>query len=489
MAVPLRERGQIFGALVVGTAQQGRRWTDAERELMTAYGRHVEVALAVARAQDGLVQAHTDALTGLPNRPALLDRLEQRLAQADRGGAPVTVLFLDLDGFKLINDSLGHDFGDQLLVATSARLRRCVRAEDVCARLGGDEFAVLLAETSDPGVVAERIIESVGKRFSLSGHEMFVTVSIGVATGTGEGETLLGNADMAMYHAKRTSPGTFAHFEPTMRAARLSRLGLDADLRRAVAENQFELNFQPLVALRACEIVGFECLVRWRHPERGIVPPPVFIPAAEETGLIVDIDCWVLEEACRTLAHWSRHRSLVMSANVSVAALGHPRYAAIVEREIGGLITPSSLIVEVTESANLSDTPAALATLRRIKALGARVALDDFGTGYSTLATLSQLPVDIVKVPRPFLIAETAEGGVDPDRMLAGVIGLGRHLGLRTVVEGIETEEQLATVSEYGADLGQGYLLGRPVDGQCAEALLLGDAAAPARPARAPVTI
>jgi EAL domain-containing protein (putative c-di-GMP-specific phosphodiesterase class I) len=333
--------------------------------------------------------------------------------------------------------------------------------------------------------VAARLIAAVGQRYAIGGHEMFVTVSVGIATGSGEAEALLGNADMAMYHAKRTAPGTFAHFDPSMRAARRSRQRLDAALRRAVAENQFELNFQPLVALRTSEIVGFECLVRWRHPERGAVSPAVFIPAAEETGLIVDIDCWVLEETCRTLARWSRHRPLVMSANVSVAALGDPRYAAIVEREIGGLIVPSSLIVEVTESANLAETPAALATLRTIKALGARVALDDFGTGYSTLATLSKLPVDIVKVPRPFLVADAAEGGVDPDRMLAGVIGLSRHLGLRTVVEGIETEEQLAVVSGHGADLGQGFLLGRPSGAEHAEALLTAPAVEPSLSARA----
>ncbi len=471
IGAPICERGEVIGALVVGSCTANRRWSEHDRRTMAAYGEHVEVALAVARSRHETLGAITDPLTGLGNRSLLLDRLEHRLARADRDGNDVTVLFLDLDRFKIVNDSLGHLVGDQLLVAVADRLRGCLREGDLCARLGGDEFAVLLAERSDPEAVAERIVRSLKGRFLIDGHEVFVGVSIGIAAGRMPAETLLRNADVAMYHAKRGGAGRYARFEPRMHAALVSRLDLDVELRRAAERGEFELHFQPLVHLRTGAIAGLESLVRWRHPVRGLVPPLEFIPVAEETGLILEIDRWVLQEACRQLAGWWRQSPLAISFNASMRDLQQPGFAAAVEDAIAGAFPPSALILEVTESAALQDAPGALAALHEVKELGVRIALDDFGTGYSSLLSLAQLPIDILKVARPFLQA-SGPGAAKATGLLAGMIGLGRHLGLLTVAEGIETPEQRELLLSAGCDLGQGFLLGRPADAAATSRLL-----------------
>jgi diguanylate cyclase (GGDEF)-like protein len=476
IGVPICERGEVIGALVVGTGE-GRRWTKHDRKTMSAYGEHVEVALAVARAHHGALGAITDPLTGLGNRTLLLDRLEHRLARADRDGTDATVLFLDLDRFKLVNDSLGHLVGDQLLVAVADRLRGCLREGDLCARLGGDEFAVLLDGRSDAEVVAERIVRALEGRFEVDGHEVFVGVSVGIASGRQPAETLLRNADVAMYQAKRAGAGRYARFEPRMHAALVSRLGLDAELRRAVEREEFELHYQPLTHLRTNAITAVETLVRWRHPVRGLVPPLEFIPVAEETGLIVEIDRWVRLQACRQLAEWWRQSPLAVTFNASMRDLQQPGFAASLEEAIGGAFPPSALILEVTESAALQDAPGALATLNEVKELGVRIALDDFGTGYSSLLSLAQLPIDVLKIARPFLEA-SGLGTAKATGLLAGMIGLGRHLGLLTVAEGIETVEQRELLEAAGCDVGQGFLLGRPADTAATTRLLSASAAA-----------
>jgi diguanylate cyclase (GGDEF)-like protein len=463
IGVPIREHGHVVGALVVGSRTPGRRWSQRDREVFSAYAGRVEVALAVARANHGALQALTDSLTGLGNRALLLDRLDHRLAHAHRSGSDVTVLFVDLDRFKLVNDSLGHIAGDQLLIAVAERLERCVRDGDVCARLGGDEFAVLLAEGSDADAVARRMIRELQSRFVVNGHEVFIGVSIGIASGHEDGETLVRNADVAMYHAKRAGTGRYEHFRPSMHAALVTRLGLDSELRRAVEREEFELHFQPLFNLHTGTLAAFESLVRWRHPVRGMVPPLDFIPVAEETGVIVEIDRWVLSEACRHFADWWREAPLSISLNASMRDLQQPDFPDHVERAIAGRFPPSALIVEVTESARLEDAPGALASLHAAKELGVRVALDDFGTGYSSLLSLSQLPVDLLKVARPFLHAVGA-GEPKANGLLAGMVALGRHLGLMTIAEGIETADQHEFLVALGCDLGQGYLLGRPGD-------------------------
>ena len=473
IGVPVRERGEVVGSLLVGSAVEGRRWTERDQVLLSAYGEHVGFALAVAKAGLAATQAFTDALTGLGNRAMLLDRLQHELVRADRRGGDrmVTVLFLDLDGFKLVNDSLGHLLGDQLLVAVGERVRRCARKDDICARLGGDEFAVLLTGASDPVGLAQRIIAALRRSFEIGGHEVFVSVSVGIASGRDEAQTLLSNADVAMYQAKRASPGRYRHFEPRMHAARVSRLELETDLRGAVERNELELHYQPVFDLRSGKLASFEGLLRWRHPRRGLVPPLEFIPVAEETGLIVEIGRWVLARACSQLELWWRDAPVALSVNVSMRELQQPDYATAVNEAIAGAFPPSALILEVAETAPLKQAPDAIAALRAVNELGVRVALDDFGAGSSSLLSLVDLPVDLLKIAGAFLEAEEG-GGRNSTGLLAGILGLGRHLGLKTVAKAIERPEQHALLVELGCDLGQGYLLGPPLETAAAGELL-----------------
>jgi diguanylate cyclase (GGDEF)-like protein len=471
IGVPLHEGDQVIGSILVGTTIEGRTWSTRDRELLSAYAEQVGISLSVARANYAVAQASTDSLTGLGNRPLLLDRLEHELVRADRGGEPATVLFLDLDRFKLVNDSLGHLAGDQLLVAVAKRLRSNIREGDVCARLGGDEFAVLLTGACDPVAVAKRIIDALQQPFQISEHEVFVGVSIGIATGRDDAATLLRSADVAMYHAKRAGSGRFQRFEPSMHATLLSRLSLDSELRRAVRGEQFELRYQPIVDLRSGRIAAFEALLRWRHPARGLLAPKEFIEVATETGLIVEIGRRALRQACSQFAIWWREAPLAINVNVSMRELQRPGYAATLEEAIGGAFPASALILDVSESAPLKDEPGALQSLGAVKELGARVALDDFGTGYSSLLNLAQMPVDLIKIAKPFVAAVGQKSRI-PSGLLAGIVGLGRHLGLMTVAEGVERPEQRALLIELGCELGQGYLLGPPLDAAGAGALL-----------------
>jgi diguanylate cyclase (GGDEF)-like protein len=332
IGVPIREQQKVIGSLVIGSTTKGRRWTQRDAGLLAAYGEHVNVVVSVARASSTLQEALTDSLTGLANRRLLLERLQHEVVRADRGGEPVTVLFMDIDGFKLVNDSLGHHAGDQLLVAVAQRLRSCLRDADVCARVGGDEFAVLLTGSSDPEVVSRRIIESLSKRFRIGTSELFVSGSVGIVSGRDEAETL----------------------------------------RRAIDRS----------------------------------------------------------------------------------------------------FPPSALILEVTEREPISEVHGVLETLNAIRALGVRLALDDFGTGYSTLLNLANLPIDILKIAKPFLDLP-ARDQRNPHGLLAGIVGFGRHLGLTTVAEGIERPDQRTLITELGCDLGQGFLLGRPLNAAGASALLV----------------
>jgi diguanylate cyclase (GGDEF)-like protein len=471
IGVPIHEQNRVVGSLVVSSSRKGRRWTQRDRDLMLAYGKHVGVALSVVRASHAIKEAFTDALTGLPNRRLLLDRMQHELVRSDRGGAPVSVLYMDLDGFKPVNDSLGHFVGDQLLVAVAERLRAASRAGDVCARLGGDEFAVLLAGESDPVAVAERVIEVLHHRFQIGENEVFVNVSIGIASGRDEAETLLRQADMAMYNAKRAGGGVYERFVPSVRDAGASRPGLGSELRRAIDRDELALHYQPLFELGSGRLVAFEGLARWRHPERGTVPAHEFIPVAEQTGMIVEIGRWVLEQGCAQLADWRHDTQVALHLNVSVRELRQPGFIKAVQDAIGDAFTPSALVLEVAEREPLERLPRVLEALHAVKALGVRVALDDFGSGSSTLLSLAGLPIDILKVAQPFLDALGSDQG-NPAGLLAGILALGRHLGLMTVAEGIERAEQRALLIELGCDLGQGYLLGRPLDALGAGRLL-----------------
>ena len=341
----------------------------------------------------------------------------------------------------------------------------------------------MLAGGSDPDAVADRVIEVMQRSFLVDGHEVFIGASVGIASGRDDAGTLLRNADVAMYHAKRAGTGRRQRFEPCMHEALVSRLDLDSELRRAVERGEFELHYQPLYHLRTGRIAGFESLVRWRHPVRGLVPPLEFIPLAEETGIIGEIGRWVLEQACSQLAAWYRETPLAISVNAAMRELQRTDYAATVEHAIAGRFPSAALVIEVTESARLQDAPTAVASLHALKELGARTALDDFGTGYSTLLNLSHLPVDVIKVAKPFVDAVGGPGR-DPAGLLAGILSLGRHLGLITVAEGIERPDQRELLVELGCDLGQGYLLGRPLDATAAGELLAAERLQDTRPDR-----
>jgi diguanylate cyclase (GGDEF)-like protein len=389
----------------------------------------------------------------------------------------VAVLFIDLDDFKTVNDSLGHTAGDQLLAAVATRIAETVRPEDTVSRLAGDEFAILL-EDADPGVagrVAGRLLEAIGLPFELAGKQVHLEASIGAAFSTlgtiGAGE-LLRNADVAMYEAKARGKGRVELFEASMHAAVLTRLELRADLEHAISRNELRLRYQPIFALDSGELDGFEALIRWRHPTRGEIAPLGFIPLAEETGLIVSIGRWVLEQACTQAAAWNAtaNRRVTISVNLSARQLREPDLVGWVRDalEHAGL-APDLLTLELTESGIMLDDEHRLTQLRD---LGVHLALDDFGTGYSSLSYLSRFPIDILKVDRSF-IALMADGGEDP-AIVSTVLQLGRAMGMDTIAEGIERPEQLARLRALGVGFGQGFLLSRPMDAINATTLVNG---------------
>ncbi len=426
-------------------------------------------------------QATHDPLTDLPNRTLFLERLRRALTPPNRREGAVAVLFLDLDRFKVVNDSLGHEVGDQFLVQVGARLRRCLRARDVLARFGGDEFTILLRHVQDAGevtAVAERLGAALQAPIVVDGRELTTTASIGIVLHAPDGasaETILRDADIAMYIAKARGPGRYAVFDPGMSTAAVVRLELEQDLRRALERGELRLRYQPKVELKTGRVAGFEALVRWEHPERGLVPAAEFIPLAEETGLIMPLGRWVLEEACEQARAWREGAGVqpvpLMCVNLSAAEFGHPTLtedvAAILDRHA---LPPGSLELEITESVVMADAAAATTTLQRLKNLGVGLAIDDFGTGYSSLAYLKRFPVDILKIDRAFVVGL----GRDPrDTALVGaMVTLARALGLGVVAEGVETADQAARLRDLGCDLGQGYHFARPLPPDEAWALL-----------------
>jgi diguanylate cyclase (GGDEF)-like protein/PAS domain S-box-containing protein len=426
-------------------------------------------------------QAFHDALTGLPNRALFSDRLQHAVSRTQRRGAKLAVLFMDLDNLKLINDSLGHKAGDELLVGVAERLRTSLRAEDTAARLGGDEFAVLLEDLAHVGEAtraAERIADKLRAPFALGERETFVTASIGVAIGGGTiklPEELLRDADMAMYRAKHSGKACYAVFEEAMSARALERLELGNDLRRALEREEFAVHYQPKLSLATGQIVGFEALVRWEHPERGHMLPGQFVPLAEETGLIVPIGRWVLREACRQAKVWQRRfpsdPPLVVCANLSARQLRDPAlYQTVAHVLEEAELDPSSLELEITESTAMEDAPTTAAVLEELKALGVRVTIDDFGRGYSSLSYLGRFPVDYVKVDRSFVGKLEEETGARV--LIKGMIDLAHALGLEVIAEGVETAGQLTRLREMKCDQAQGHFFSEPLPGEAAGTLL-----------------
>jgi diguanylate cyclase (GGDEF)-like protein/PAS domain S-box-containing protein len=423
-------------------------------------------------------QAFHDSLTQLANQTLFRDRVDHALHRADRHGGAVAVLFMDLDDFKSVNDSLGHSVGDELLVAMAGRLRSCLRADDTSARLGGDEFAVLLEDIHDeePEMVAGRILESLRSPFKVGGRELTVGASIGIALNTSDLDTedLLRNADMAMYTAKKAGRGGFRTFEPGMYEAVLHRVELERGLTEAIERGQFVLRYQPVVNLGSGRLAGVEALLRWDHPEKGLLPPGGFIDAAEESGAIVDIGSWVLREACRQGREWMTRfpeQQLSMAVNVSPRQLFKQDFVSTVSSILRETRYPAAnLVLELTEGIMLTDNEITTERLSDLKVLGVRLAVDDFGTGYSSMSYLRRLPFDILKIDKLF-IDGIAEGPVESAFALA-IIRLAQTLGLETVAEGIEHTLQAKELQKLGCELAQGYLFARPSDVPDMERLL-----------------
>jgi diguanylate cyclase (GGDEF)-like protein len=427
-------------------------------------------------------QALHDTLTGLPNRAMFLELLKDALASVRQGVQPsFAVLFFDLDHFTMVNDSLGHLAGDHMLTTTAQRLVECLRSQDIVARFGGDEFVILLhniGTDTEAAALAERIQRAINKPVVFQEYEMGVSASIGIALSSPayeHPEHLLRDADAALYWAKMMGQSRYAIFDTTMHTHALERLHLDAALRRALEQHELRVHYQPIVDLAEGEIVGFEALVRWYHPQRGIVSPGAFIPIAEETGLIVPLSWFVLRESCRQMVAWQRRytewQNLTISVNLSGKALMRVDVVDQLRRilqETG--LDARSLKLEITENVMVDHAETTIATLSRLRELGVSLGIDDFGTGYSSLRYLHRFPIQTLKIDGSFIdrLCMDAESAA----IVQSIIMLGHALQMELVAEGIETEQQLAALHELNCEYGQGYLFARPLDSAAAEALL-----------------
>jgi diguanylate cyclase (GGDEF)-like protein/PAS domain S-box-containing protein len=436
------------------------------------------------RAEEQLQHnAFHDSLTGLPNRALFLDRLERLIKHAQRHPTYVfAVLFLDLDRFKVVNDSLGHATGDDLLSAIGHRLEACLREGDSVARLGGDEFAILLDDVRDINEatrVTDRILRELSAPFFLRGHEVFTTGSIGVAmsaTGYTRSDDLLRDADTAMYRAKTAGRGRYEVFDRAMHLEAVGQLKIETDLRHAADRDELLLYYQPIISLEDGALTGFEALVRWQHPRHGLLQPAEFIPLAEETGMIVDVGWWVLRAACTQVRRWRhafpRHPHLSISVNLSSRQFAQPDLVTQIDGILAETGCPAgALKLEITESVVMHDAPQAAAMLRALKRRGIGLCIDDFGTGYSSLSYLRSFPIDTLKIDRSF-VAQTADEGSSVD-LIETIVGLSRILGLQAVAEGVETPEQLELVRRLGAHYAQGFYFAKPLTIIEAESLLL----------------
>jgi diguanylate cyclase (GGDEF)-like protein/PAS domain S-box-containing protein len=453
--------------------------------------------LRMAGSQTDITQAKvSDPLTGLPNRLLFIDRLNRLIKYSKRRkNHSFAVVFMDLDGFKMINDSMGHLAGDQLLVGVADRLERCLRATDTLARLrdtytvarlGGDEFTVLLDDLKDPNdakIAADRLMKALKPPFLLAGKEVYTSVSIGIAQSNPvyEGpDEMLRDADTAMYHAKSLGKGRYEVFDAKMRASVMARLQLETDLRHALERGEFRNFYQPIVNLSSGEIAGFEALLRWQHPTRGLLGPIEFIGVVEETGLIREVGWWNLSEACRQISEWRAavpaNHNLIISVNLSAKQFLQPNLVTDIAnllREIK--LPPEALKLEITESTVMKDPSGAVEMLQQIKSLGVRLAIDDFGTGYSSLSYLHRFPLDTLKIDRSFISSMDDDG--DGMEIARTILPMAKNLRLDVVAEGVETLEQFELLKKFNCAFGQGYYFSRPLSAEGVATLLNGDLA------------
>jgi diguanylate cyclase (GGDEF)-like protein len=487
--IPLRIRGDLVAIAELWESRQKREFTQEEIYLATSIAQQAAIAIQNAQLYEQTVEeinfrkriekklfhdAFHDELTGLPNRALLMDRLEQTLARSRRRkDYGYGVLFIDLDRFKIVNDSLGHSVGDELLRAVSKRISSLIRETDTFARIGGDEFSILLEEINGPTDVihlASRILDGLNGPFNLSDNTIYIAASIGLTIGDDHyqsPEELLRDADIALFRAKAQGKNRYAVFDKEMHELAMATLRLEVDIRTAIRRNEFELHYQPIVSLSDRKIISFEALIRWSHPVRGLLSPLEFIPFAEESGLITSIDRWVIREICNQMAEWKSTPGLIPPRKVSANISGkHLRDHGLVEYINDVLnqtqINPNGLVLEITENAILDDIDSAFNILQDIKEMGIEIQLDDFGTGNSSLNLLRKLPIDAIKIDRSFI--SELNSRVETREIVRTIIQLGENLNKRIIAEGVETNNELEILQDLNCQLfGQGFLFGKPV--------------------------
>jgi diguanylate cyclase (GGDEF)-like protein len=450
-----------------------------------AIGGQIGLFLSRRKAEERIRHlAHYDELTGLANRNMINQRLNQALARARRNDKPLAILFIDLDRFKNINDTLGHGAGDNVLKEVAERLRECLRDSDTIGRLGGDEFVVLLEELSEPmhsAAVAQKIITAVAKPYTLDAQEFHITASVGISAYPADSEdmqSLLKNADIAMSRAKELGKNNYQFYSAQMNRHTLDRLALESSLRRALERNEFVLHYQPKVDIRSGRITGMEALMRWQHPTNGLIPPMQFIPLAEETGLIVAIGEWVLRAACAQSQSWRKQGlpPLRLAVNLSARQFNHEHLLQDVEKVLNDTgLDPTGLELEITESMVMHDPERAVMLLNKLRAMGISISIDDFGIGYSSLGYLKRFPVDSLKIDRSFIMGLPLDN--DDAAIAQAIIAMAHTLKLSVIAEGVETDEQLRFLRDHLCDEVQGYYFSKPVPKHEFASLVLNNAA------------